>query len=91
MNAVRILGIIGGLGLAGALLWNFYLKSTPLPERTFEQGWYTTTGAARYVGKSRTWIYEQIKSGALRPFVAHGSVRRMFRRRDLDALFTQAR
>ena len=38
MNAIRILGIIGGLGLAGALLWSFYLKSTPMPERTFERG-----------------------------------------------------
>ncbi len=38
MNAVRILGIIGGLGLAGALVWSFYLKSTPLPERTFDRG-----------------------------------------------------
>ena len=38
MNAVKILGIIAGLGLAGVLLWSFYLKSTPLPERTFERG-----------------------------------------------------
>lgn len=59
--------------------------------RNVEQGWYTIAGAARYVGKSRTWIYEQIDCGALRPFLAHDSVRRMFRRRDLDALFTQAR
>lgn len=58
-----------------------------MKEATADQKWYTVTQAARYLGKSRSWVCDQIAKGKLpRKFLGANVT---IQRDDLDALVTK--
>ena len=54
------------------------------------QEWFTTTGAARYIGASKDTIRALTISKALMPYYRRGSKRRWYKRSELDALHKPA-